>query len=347
MILFIDFDYFYAQVEEILNPGLKGKPVAVCVFSGRTKFSGAVATSNYEARKLGVRAGIPISKAMDLSGGRIILLPMRKDVYIHFSRQVMDFLTSFSHRYEIASIDEIYIEVPPNITEYEAFGKKLKQELLSRFDLRVTVGIGENRVVAKVAADLSKPNGLMYVAPDRTIDFLRNLPVGKTPYIGDKTAEKLESIGIAKLGDLLRVDPSLVRRKIGGARAQYLYSLVNGTYREGLKDRKRKSFNRILTLPFNTRDEKILLQYLAQAAEEAFNKAGGLPMEVGVVAVMEDIETVIRNASRKRAVTRAEVMPILGDLLKRLLAEDSRNIRRIGVRLAKIVNPTSLDKFLK
>lgn len=105
IVLFVDFDYFYAQVEEVLNPSLKGKPVVVCVFSGRFEDSGAVATANYEARKFGIKAGIPIVEAKKILPNAVYL-PMRKEVYQQVSNRIMKLLREYSEKIEIASIDE-------------------------------------------------------------------------------------------------------------------------------------------------------------------------------------------------------------------------------------------------
>ncbi|TRM90464.1 DNA polymerase IV, partial [Sulfolobus sp. B1] len=118
IILFVDFDYFYAQVEEVLNPSIKGKPVVVCVFSGRSETSGAVATANYEARKYGVKAGMPIIKAKEILPNAIYL-PMRKELYQQVSNRIMNILRSYSSKIEVASIDEAYLDITDMVKDYE------------------------------------------------------------------------------------------------------------------------------------------------------------------------------------------------------------------------------------
>ncbi|BCU68159.1 DNA polymerase IV [Sulfolobales archaeon HS-7] len=345
MILFVDFDYFYVQVEEVENPSLRGKPVAVCVFSGRNEISGAVATANYEARKLGVKSGIPISRAIELGGDSITLLPMRKDLYRQYSSRIMNIIAKYGRAMEVASIDEAYLDIG-NVSDREAeeIGRKLKEAILGSTGIRVTVGIGQNKVIAKIAADRSKPDGLMVVK--NTAEFLQTVAISEVPGIGDTLARKLEEAGVVYLRDITNFEYTQLRKLIGSSKARYLFRLATNTYNEPVRQRERKSYNRILTLKKNSRDLDDIFEAISIAIDEVYLKANGLPKEVGIILIMEDLDLVTRSITKNRGIPKTEARNVIRGLLMKLLNEDKRKVRRAGVKISKVTNVTTLDDFL-
>jgi DNA polymerase IV (DinB-like DNA polymerase) len=345
-ILFVDLDYFYAQVEEVINPSLRGKPVAVCVFSGRNEDSGAVATSNYEARKLGIKAGIPIAMAKRLSND-VILLPMRKDLYKGISDKIMGYLSTLGTT-EVASIDEAYVDLG-EITLEEAFklAKEVKERIFKDHGLKVSIGVASNKVFAKVACEMGKPDGLVVLDDEKEEKLRSEIEVSEIPGIGPVLREKLNELGVNKLGDMKNLDEYKLRKVIGEAKAQYLISLANGTYDEPVKVRQRKHQGRYVTLKRNTRDPNEIKPYLFRAVDEAFAKASGaLPMEIHVVAIMEDIDIVSRSRTFKHPISKDEAYNTCYKLLLDILREDKRQVRRIGATLGKLKKVDgSLDKF--
>src|SRR5579872_2760889 len=165
----LDLDYFYAQVEEIRNPSLREKPVVICVFSGRSEDSGAVSTSNYVARKLGVKSGIPITfaKKMLSSHPESVFLPMDHDYYELVSDRVMSILRRCGSAYEQASIDEAYLDIGEESRGSFAFarelGQKIKDDIFQKEKLTCSIGIGSNKLLAKMAVDVKKPDGLTVI----------------------------------------------------------------------------------------------------------------------------------------------------------------------------------------
>lgn len=259
-VLFVDFDYFYAQVEEVLNPSLRGKPVAVCVFSGRTEDSGAVATSNYEARRLGIKAGIPIVKAKKISN-EVVLLPMRKELYKTISDRIMEYLSTVG-TIEVASIDEAYVDIgEKDVEESLSMAREIKRKIFEKEKLKVSVGVATNKVFAKVACEMGKPDGLVVLDEKQEEDLRTNVKVGDIPGIGPVLEEKLKGIGVIKLSDVLEHEASL-RRAVGQAKAEYLISLANGTYNDPVTPRHRKHQGRYVTLKRNTRDPEEIKPFL-------------------------------------------------------------------------------------
>src|SRR3989344_6253941 len=160
IIMHIDLDQFYAALEEIRNPSLKGKPVVVCVYSGRTSDSGAVSTSNYTARKLGIRAGIPISRAKSLaekSGQDVVFLPVDMEYYKNSSERIMEIFETHADIFEQASVDEAYLDITEKTKKSynvaENIAGKIKEEIKEKENLPCSIGIAPNKLVAKIASD--------------------------------------------------------------------------------------------------------------------------------------------------------------------------------------------------
>uniref|UniRef100_A0A2U9IL01 DNA polymerase IV n=1 Tax=Acidianus sulfidivorans JP7 TaxID=619593 RepID=A0A2U9IL01_9CREN len=349
IVLFVDFDYFFAQVEEVLNPKIKGKPVAVCVFSGRFKDSGAVATSNYEARKLGIKAGMPIPKAKEIAPNAIYL-PIRKEIYKEVSDRIMNnILKKYSDKIEIASIDEAYLDITSKAKNYaEAYflGKKIKEEIYDEEKITVTVGIAPNKVLAKIVAEMNKPNGLGILKPEEVESFIKTLPIDEVPGVGNIILAKLKEHGIKYLYDVVKIDFNKLKEEIGKAKASYLYSLALNTYNEPVKERIRKHIGRYVTMKANSRDIDIIFPYLKKAIDEAYSRTnGGVPKSLAVVAIMEDLDIVSREKTYNFGITKENAYSEAKILLNEILKSDKRSLRRVGVRLGKIYKASTLDKF--
>ncbi|EHP70606.1 nucleotidyltransferase/DNA polymerase involved in DNA repair [Metallosphaera yellowstonensis MK1] len=348
IVVFVDMDYFFAQVEEIMNPSLKGKPVAVCVFSGRSEDSGAVATSNYEARKLGIKAGIPIKKAKEISKD-VVFLRMRKELYQQVSDRVMTILGRYADVVEVASIDEAYMDVTRRVRNFQEaieLALRAKTEIKEREGLSVSMGVAPNKVLAKVIADRNKPGGLGVIRPEEVMSFLENLDVGEIPGVGEVTERALLEKGINKLGQLRKVGLNELSRLVGKSKALYLLSLANNTFQEPVKPRERHHMGRYLTLPRNTRDPEEIRPFLHRAVEEAYKKVDGLPQEIYVIGIMEDLDIVSRGRSYTFALSSDRAKEEAMSLLMKLLEKDGRKLRRVGVRLGKVVKTSTLEDFL-
>ena len=224
IVMLVDLDYFYAQCEERRKPSIKGTPVVVCFFSGRTEDSGAVSTANYVARKYGVNSGIPISLAKQkLKGIDAVFLPVDKEFYREVSDKIMEILRSHADRFEQVGIDEAYLEmtqrIKGNYHEAEKLAELIKEDVLIQQKLTCSIGVGPNKLIAKIAADMQKPDGLTLVKPEEVQIFLSPLPVRRLVGVGRKTEKKLETSGVRTVGQLARFDVQrpieLFGRKLG------------------------------------------------------------------------------------------------------------------------------------
>ena len=244
-IIHADLDAFYATVEQLDNPELRGKPVLV---GGRPENRGVVATASYEARPFGVHSAMPMRTAVRLCPQGIIV-PPRFTRYRDMSRQVMDVFREFTEVIQPLSLDEAYLDISEAVDEGEGrwplgVALELKRRVKEETGLTVSVGVSTCKSVSKIASDMDKPDGLVVVPPGEEAGFLAPLPVGKLWGIGPKTAERLKAEGVDTIGALAEQSPEWfhtgvraesgggaaagrrTRRRAGGNRADHQVGLI-------------------------------------------------------------------------------------------------------------------------
>ena len=200
-IIHADLDAFYAAVEQLDNPELRGRPVLV---GGRPEDRGVVATASYEAREFGIHSAMPMRSAVRRCPQGVVVRP-RFGRYREMSGMVMEIFHHVTHLVEALSLDEAYLDVTEDVESGKpplAVALDLKQRVRQETGLVLSVGVATNKSVAKIASDLRKPDGLVVVAPGEEADFLAPLPVGKLYGIGPKTAQRLEDEGVKTIGQL-------------------------------------------------------------------------------------------------------------------------------------------------
>ncbi len=213
-IFHVDMDAFFVSVEELFDPSLKGKPVVV---GGRPHERGVVAAASYEARKYGIHSAMPLRTAGRLCP-HAIFLDGHPERYREYSEKVYSVLTRFSPAVEMASIDEAYLDMtgterllgPPLKAAH-----RLHETIRRETGLNCSIGIAASRLVAKVASDQAKPNGILWVLPGMEARFLAPLDVRKIPGVGKVTENRLRELGIHKVGDLTRLDEAFLEQQFG------------------------------------------------------------------------------------------------------------------------------------
>ncbi len=201
-ILHVDMDAFYASVEQLDHPELRGKPLIVGGTSGR----GVVAAASYEVRRFGVRSAMPIRRALALCPDAICVRP-RMARYKDVSRHVFGVFHEFTPLVQGLSLDEAYLDVTGSrrlLGDEVSIAREIKRRIRERTGLTASVGVAPNKLVAKIASDLDKPDGLTVVTPERIHDVLDPLPVRRLPGLGRKKGEQVAAAGIATLGALRR-----------------------------------------------------------------------------------------------------------------------------------------------
>lgn len=223
----VDLDAFFASVEQGDDPSLKGKPVIVGAAPGHR---GVVSTCSYEAREFGVHSAMPISQAFRRCP-QGVYLPVRMDRYLEVSRQVMGILGRYSPKVQQISVDEAFLELtgterlfgPPRET-----GARLKAEVREKTGLNITVGIGPNRYLAKLATNAGKPDGLLEVTERTAEAFLNGLALKSLWGIGAKTLERLSELNITDVPQLRGLAESMLASLMGKGAAAFLHSIVRG-----------------------------------------------------------------------------------------------------------------------
>jgi len=214
MIFHVDMDAFFVSVEELYDPSLKGKAVVV---GGQRDQRGVVSAASYEARKFGVHSALPLRTAA-LRCPHAIFLDGHPERYREYSHLVHRVLESFTPKVEMASVDEAYLDMAgserlwgPPLRAAHLLHERMKQET----GLNCSIGISTSRLVAKVASDQAKPNGVLWVQPGAEAGFLAPLDVRKLPGVGKVTEQKLHELGIQRVGDLARLETSFLERRFG------------------------------------------------------------------------------------------------------------------------------------
>ena len=213
----MDMDAFYAAIEQRDHPELQGRPVVVGADPRGGTGRGVVSTASYEARRFGVRSAMPISQAFKLCPTGVFV-PVRMERYLEVSEQVMAILGRFSDLLEPVSIDEAFLDVTGErrlLGSSEQIARAVKTAIHAETRLTASVGVAASKLVAKIASDVHKPDGLTVVPRGKEAEFLAPLPVRRLWGVGPKTEERLLVLGVRTIGDLARADPARLERRVG------------------------------------------------------------------------------------------------------------------------------------
>lgn len=255
-IIHVDMDAFFASIEQHDNPEYKGKPVIVGGLSGR----GVVSTCSYEARKYGIHSAMPMYMAKKLCPHGIFLSVRRKR-YEEVSAQIFDILYNITSMVEPVSIDEAYLDVTDIDKNPEIIALEIKNKAKETTGLTISVGISYNKFLAKLASDWNKPDGLMAITENMVPDILKPLPVSKVHGIGEKSAERLKSMGINTIEDLLKLSQENLIEIFGKVGVE-IYNRIRGIDERPVETmREIKSIGKEKTLEKDTKDKRILLHY--------------------------------------------------------------------------------------
>ena len=356
----IDLDYFYAQVEEVQNPSIRGRPVIVCVFSGRTEESGVVSTANYKARELGARAGMPISQAKKLlKDANPAVIKMEHAKYEIVSDRIMQMVRERVNALEQTGIDEGFFDLSVSSGgDYQiarGIAESIKENLVREEGLACSIGIGRSKAVAKLGSDMAKPGGLMIIPPDSTQSFLRPLSVSKLYGVGPKTGLLLGEMGIKTIGELSLANPIDLERKLGKKLSAYLIAASSGadddSVREGLEPTQ---FSRIITLKRDTRNPTEALAQLSAGIGYVRDKLASTDRSfktLGVIGVMTDLSIHTRSRTFETPMNASSAIEDNAlDLFIELSKSVDKDFRRVGLRvsgLANNENQKSLSEFIQ
>ncbi|WP_299521522.1 DNA polymerase IV [Winogradskyella sp.] len=349
-IIHIDMDAFYASVEQMDNPELKGKPIAVGGGSKR----GVISAASYEARKYGVKSAMSGRLAEKLCP-HLIFVRHRFDRYKEISNRVRSIFFDYTDLVEPLSLDEAYLDVTENkigLPSATLIAQKIRQRIFNEIGLTASAGISINKFIAKVASDYNKPNGQKTVNPEDVIQFLEDLDIRKFYGVGKVTAEKMYQKGIFTGKDLKSKSLDYLDNNFGKS-GRYYYHVVRGIHNSEVKpNRIRKSLAAERTFSENLSSEIFMLEKLEQIAEEVSRRLD--KSEVAGKTVTLKIKY-----SDFTLQTRSKTLPyyisdkaIILETAKDLLYQEKLNnsVRLLGISLSNLntdkstLNKASVDE---
>ncbi|MDD1718498.1 MAG: DNA polymerase IV [Methanoregulaceae archaeon] len=349
IILHVDMDSFFASVEVRDRPDLRGKPVVIGADPKGGKGRGVVSTASYEARAFGIHSAMPISTAYRLCPDAVFL-PPDFSKYVPTSERIFAILSGYSPDVLQVSIDEAYLDIVSAV-DFEGatvVGRRIKDEILMKERLTCSVGIGPSRIVAKIASDFRKPDGLTVVRPKDVEGFLGPLPVEKIPGIGRKTAATLHALGIRLVGDLAAVDVQELSAHFGKwGLVMHELALGRDAY-EFRSGKASRSIGRETTFEQDTGDPPVVLEKLDRVSEQVHRALVREDLTFRTLTVkirFEGFETRTRSRTLER---RARDLETISGLARDLLSGhlSGRKIRLIGVRLSGLEEGGEKQKTL-
>jgi DNA polymerase-4 len=339
-ILHIDLDAFFVSVEQALAPKLRDKPVIV---GGRPDRRGVVASASYEARVFGIRAGMSLAQAYRLCP-QAIFLHGSFSAYREASEKFMTILADFSPGLEPGGLDEAYLD----ITGCELFGtpfhlaSTVKSRIKKELRLIASVGIASCKVVAKIASDFGKPDGLIEVAAGEEKDFLETLPVANLPGVGKKTEESLKAMGIKTIGQLAGLPPEMMKNRFGsfGLMLHHHANCIDNRQIES--SGRAKSISRETTFAEDTSNRAFLqsmLRYLCERVGAELRQETKHARTITLKLRYSDFVTIKRSFSTEAAMDSDEVIFVGAvKLLELTLATNRKPVRLIGVGVSNLVS---------
>ncbi len=265
IVIHADMDAFYAAVEQLDDPGLRGKPILI----GPNSYRGVVLTASYEARGSGVGSAMPMAEARRRCPEALII-PPRFERYQEISAQVMDIFSDFSGHVEAISLDEAFLEMTGAEAVFgspASMGHQLRSAVREATGLTISVGISGTKFVAKVASDFDKPDGLTLVPQQKAADWLAPMAIDRLWGVGRKTAPKLQAFGYYRIGDIAAADPRVLARQLGSL-GTHLHDLANARDpRRVLRSRQAKSIGSERTLSRDISNPEEIEIHLRRSAE--------------------------------------------------------------------------------
>ncbi len=269
----MDLDAFFASCEQQAHPEYRGRPVVVGALPGHR---GVVAAASYEARRFGIRSAMPIAEAHRRCPDAVFVRP-EMDRYRRMSRQVFEILTSITPCMETASIDEAYLDVSGLEKLFGTPGviaRTIKQRIFEQTGLTASVGIGPNRLIAKLGSEYHKPDGLTVVTPDEVLDFLAPMPVANLRGLGRQTQKIFQRLGIKTVAELRAFPPPTLEQHLGESAAQGFRRQAFGIASDQVfPERQRKSISKETTFETDVQDHSLLRAALRRLAADVARTA--------------------------------------------------------------------------
>jgi DNA polymerase-4 len=346
-IIHIDMDAFFASVEQLDNPELKGKPVAV----GGSGERHVVASASYEARKFGVKSAMPSIKAKKLCPD-LIFVRHRFERYHEISDQILEIFREYSNLVEPLSIDEAFIDVTNDrkgIGSATIIARRIKDEIKNRTGLTASAGISVNKFLAKIASDIRKPDGLYLIPPEKAERFIEELPVERFYGIGKVTAEKMHKLGIHTGSDLKKWDLLSLIRNFGKT-GKFYYDIARGIDDRPVEpDSERKSvgteltYERDLTTGFEIIAE---LYKVEKELMERVGNSGAAGRTVTVKIKFADFRQITKSRTVQNYIRDFDTLHREVTRIRKSLNLEGTRIRLLGVSISNLEDEDCADQQL-
>ncbi len=330
-------DAFFASVEQLDNPGLRGKPVAV----GGSGERHVVAAASYEARKFGVHSAMPSVIAKRLCPG-LIFVKHRFDRYNEISGQIFEIFKEYTDLVEPLSIDEAFLDVTydkKNRGSATLIAKAVKNEIKKRTGLTASAGISFNKFLAKIASDIKKPDGLFLITPEESGKFIDELPVEKFYGIGKVTAEKMHKLGIHKGSDLKKMDLLALIRNFGKA-GKFYFDIVRGIDERPVEpSAERKSIGTEMTYEKDLTTRFEIIAELYKVEKELFERLGHSETTGRTVTVkvkFSDFRQITRSRTLPNYIRNFEMLHKEVTGLRKTMNLEGSRIRLLGVSVSNL-----------
>ncbi len=335
-IIHIDMDAFYASVEQLDNPDLRGKPIAV----GGGGERGVVSAASYEARKFGVRSAMSGVQAKKNCPHLIFVKP-RFERYTEISKKIRAIFNEYTNLVEPLSLDEAYLDVTDNKKgnpSASLIAKEIRQRIKDELNLNASAGISNSKFVAKVASDINKPNGQKTIPPEEVIEFLEHLPIEKFYGIGKVTALKMYNLGIFKGSDLKQKTESFLTEHFKSSGSHY-YNIVRGNlFSEVKPNRKRKSVAAEHTFVQNLTSEIFMLEKLEKISDELEHRLTKSKVSGKTITLKIKYSDFTTQTRSKTLPYFVKEKSILFETVKELLYQDKvlESVRLLGISVTNL-----------
>jgi DNA polymerase IV len=338
VIAHVDMDAFFVSVELLRRPELRGRPVVVATGTD-PQARGVVMAASYEARRYGVHSALPLAIAYRRCP-QVVLVPRDIELYRRASTRVMEILHRYSDRVEVAGLDEAYLDLSGSLVP-RARARELRHEVRERTGLPCSVGLGPNKLLAKLASELAKPDGMEALSAERMLAELGDRPASLIPGVGPRTDERLSGLGIRTLGDLAKADPGLLSRALGPRLGRSLRERANGIDDRTLEtERRPKSESRETTFGTDVSDRGELrrtLDRLARSLCEGLERGGYEGRTVTLKIRLRPFRTHTRSRTLPSPTRDLRVVSaVVSELLDRF--DPRAPVRLIGVGVSGLVS---------
>jgi len=349
IIMHVDLDAFFAAVEERRRPEIRGKPVVVGADPKGGRGRGVVSTANYEARKFGIRSGMPIARAYRLCPGAVFL-PVDFAEYERVSEKVMAILRSHAERFEQVSVDEAFLDLSERARDFgeaKKTAEEIQREVMEKEGVSCSIGIAANKLVAKVASGHKKPGGIFLVEPGKEKSFLAPLRPSELWGIGQKTEARLAELGIKTVGQLAQADVQMLLDEFGVLGPQFRLmaqgideSPVGGEW-------EAKSIGREHTFDQDVEEPETVYSALSELASQVcreLRETSHWYKTITIKVRFSDFETHTHSKSLPRSTGECRFLEETGEeLLRPFLG--FKKIRLVGLRASGLVPAAGQEKL--